>query len=284
MKWIGNQTLPIYASQITLCLLILLVIIPQTSRGEAQIPDCSRAQSRVARGLLQKDLYPVFKAGGWEFPQSCPLKPSRDMYSHQEERKWCDNINKWYCNYCGKAFTSENTLDAHFANRHSRTIVSGEDAVCLADHCDYLRCDIISGAKTGSYWDKTLCKQTALDRLKQRCETVIKSCLPEGLTGMHKHELRDKLKKALCSSLTCELFWEAPSKESTPHGTAAYAIVTCILIVGLLLYYLVAYTHFYTDSSLLNSEDTGVFNTKESEPHFTRDPYGNEIRNRYQQR
>ncbi len=48
--------------------------------------------------------------------------------------------------------------------------MQGPDMVCLADHCDYLRCEVISGAKKPSYWEQALCKQPDLDKLKQKCE------------------------------------------------------------------------------------------------------------------
>lgn len=48
--------------------------------------------------------------------------------------------------------------------------------MCLNDHCDYMRCEVISGAKKPSYWEQALCKQPELDELKRKCEVRI-SCL-----------------------------------------------------------------------------------------------------------
>ncbi|XP_038072446.1 uncharacterized protein LOC119740979 [Patiria miniata] len=283
MKQGANWIPSLYASLIPSRILILLmstVTLPLCSGSETS--ECSRQSSRVARDILQRDVYPVLNAGGWALPPACPLLPARDMYLAQEQRKIMDNANRWHCNYCGKAFTNEKYLDLHFSNRHADTILDGHRAVCLADHCDYLRCDVVSGAKAPSYWDKTLCRQSDLDKLTQRCQAVVKSCLPESLTGMDRHQLRDKLQKVMCSPLTCDRYWEAPSAEKSPHSKVAYAVLTCILLVGLLLYYLVAYTHFYTDSSMLKTDGDGIFSTVDNEHYYMRNHYEGDIRSRYQ--
>ncbi len=47
------------------------------------------------------------------------------------------------CEFCGKSFYEEKYLDLHFDNRHKEKVNHAEDAICLADYCDILRCDVL---------------------------------------------------------------------------------------------------------------------------------------------
>ena len=63
-------------------------------------------------------------------PDTCLFSPERDKYLLQEENKVSEGISKWYCNYCGKGFYSEDFLDQHFDNRHPefvREVVLAKD-------------------------------------------------------------------------------------------------------------------------------------------------------------
>ena len=47
------------------------------------------------------------------------------------------------------------------------------NSLCLADVCDVLRCDIVSGAATPDYWDIALCMEDDMKDLYDQCEVSI---------------------------------------------------------------------------------------------------------------
>jgi hypothetical protein len=45
---------------------------------------CDRRRSRLARGILNEEVYPIVEKRGYEFPQGCPLSKKTDMYLDNE--------------------------------------------------------------------------------------------------------------------------------------------------------------------------------------------------------
>ncbi|XP_070576029.1 uncharacterized protein [Ptychodera flava] len=240
---------------------------------------CSRQHSRTARQILEEHFYKHYIEGAVDVPVSCPLLPARDMYLGNENHKSQETISKWSCHYCGKAFMTEQTLDVHFDNRHSDQVLQGPNAVCLADYCDYLRCDIVSGARKPGYWDKALCKESDVAVLKEKCETMVKVCAPLSLIGTERYDFQRVVRESLCSSLTCDKFWEVPLKQGSAFGMTAYVIAVVLLFTGLIVYYFIVYSHFYTEHSLLDESDGLLKMNKQSQPYI-REPDAHEIRQR----
>ena len=54
-------------------------------------------------------------------PASCPLAVERDIYADNEANKIQENLSRWVCQYCGKAFFEERFLDVHLDNKHKET-------------------------------------------------------------------------------------------------------------------------------------------------------------------
>ncbi|KAL2714900.1 uncharacterized protein V1478_014598 [Vespula squamosa] len=86
---------------------------------------------------------PILKKYQVELPLECPFHESRDIFRPQQRAKHQHRPSQWTCGLCGKSFYAEKHLDAHFDNRHKSNVNTAEDAVCLADYCDIMRCDVL---------------------------------------------------------------------------------------------------------------------------------------------
>lgn len=74
----------------------------------------------------------------------CPFHPDREIFAPQQTDKQQDRPSQWTCRRCGKSFYEEKFLDLHFGNRHRERINTAEDAVCLSNYCDVMRCDVLA--------------------------------------------------------------------------------------------------------------------------------------------
>lgn len=91
-------------------------------------------------------VYPLFQQVKAIIPDTCLFSPERDKYLLQEENKVSEGISKWYCNYCGKGFYSEDFLDQHFDNRHPEFVRE----VVLAKNIAYVQ---LLKSLTCTFWD-----------------------------------------------------------------------------------------------------------------------------------
>ncbi|CAE1245290.1 unnamed protein product [Acanthosepion pharaonis] len=209
---------------------------------------CLRDRARIVREMLRKKIFRSFKDSKVSMPYLCPFTEERDLFIIQERQKYMKSLTKWHCNFCGKDFYAENFLDKHFDNRHSEYVRKGNDSVCLADYCDIFRCEIIGGLLEPDYWDMALCLEDDMYELQQKCMDIIKECIPPTTSHNASRYIQDVFSNEICSFLDCRRYWEAPFPENTSIGTAAYIILSVILVFFLVLYYCIAYHYFYTDS------------------------------------
>lgn len=243
--------------------------------------DCSRSRARIVRNIMTAELSPIYEEFSVRMPAKCPLSPERDTYSSHEAHKYMEAASKWTCNYCGKGFYEERFIDMHMDNRHRNMMKIGAESTCLADYCDVFRCDVVQGTKTASYWDVALCKETDLHSLQHKCEKLFTDCLPEPLSIGARLKLFEKLNRTICSFLNCDKYWELPESQVNPVSTAVYIMLFIIMFFGLLVYYYVAYTHFYTDESLLGHEQKSRLEKDDTtQGPYHNVPMGQEIRYR----
>jgi hypothetical protein len=104
---------------------------------------CSRENSRVIRKIVQSKLAPIFQKYHVELPLECPFHPARDLFAPQENAKIKHRPTQFTCKFCGKSFYEEKFLDSHFDLRHRGRVNYAEDAICLSDYCDIMRCDVL---------------------------------------------------------------------------------------------------------------------------------------------
>ncbi|XP_046745585.1 uncharacterized protein LOC124410907 [Diprion similis] len=121
---------------------LLLCQIPWPGPSVFKI-SCPRDSASVVRRIVQKKWIPVLNKYQVELPLECPFHRTRDIFHPQQAAKYQHRPSQWTCGLCGKSFYEERHLDMHFDNRHKGDINMAEDAVCLADYCDIMRCDVL---------------------------------------------------------------------------------------------------------------------------------------------
>ncbi|XP_021927713.1 uncharacterized protein LOC110833678 isoform X4 [Zootermopsis nevadensis] len=129
--------------------LVVLSLIPWPGPTIFKI-SCPRDHTSVVRKLVQKKWIPVLEKYQVQIPLECPFHPIRDIYWPQQSAKQQHRPSQWTCGICGKSFYEERFLDMHFDNRHKNQINMAEDAVCLADYCDIMRCEVLMTQEMGS--------------------------------------------------------------------------------------------------------------------------------------
>ncbi|ELT91124.1 hypothetical protein CAPTEDRAFT_220314 [Capitella teleta] len=263
-------------------MIIWLVAVTSCFLLTAISAECPRDRSRIVRNIFIEDVLPILAEFQVTASESCPLSADRDMYAEQEQRKFMESSSKWTCNFCGKSFYDERSLDNHFENRHPKNILTGPRATCPADFCDIFRCDVISGAHRAGYWEVALCRDADLIHTHHRCEDLLRNCLPSNIPHATRDLILARFEKAICGYLTCDMFWEIPeNRVSNPVGTAIYIVLFILLSFGLLIYYYAAYSHFYTEDSLLEHEQKSRLRRDEHSAFHNSAPQGQEIRQRF---
>ncbi|KAF2898670.1 hypothetical protein ILUMI_07504 [Ignelater luminosus] len=127
---------------IEILVLYVLSLIPWPGPTIFKI-SCPKDNARIVRKIIQNKWIPVLEKYKVSIPLECPFHPLRDIFGPQEAAKQQHRPSQWTCGLCGKSFFEERYLDLHFDNRHKGHINMAEDAVCLADYCDIIRCDVL---------------------------------------------------------------------------------------------------------------------------------------------
>ncbi|KAH8352779.1 hypothetical protein KR084_006323, partial [Drosophila pseudotakahashii] len=124
-----------------IALVYFLLLIPWPPTNVIRIL-CSRDNSRLVRKIVRSKWTPILDKHQVKLPLECPLHPFRDVFAPRQDAKQRDRPTQWTCRKCGKSFYQEKHLDLHFDTRHKSIINEAEDAVCLADFCDIMRCEV----------------------------------------------------------------------------------------------------------------------------------------------
>ncbi|CAD6998339.1 unnamed protein product [Ceratitis capitata] len=133
--------------EITLIYFLLLMPWPHTHITKLF---CSKDNSRLVRKIVRSKWTPILDKYSAKLPLECPLHPLRDVFSPCQDAKKRDRPTQWTCRLCGKSFYQERFLDLHFETRHKSVINEAEDAVCLADFCDIMRCEVFQSEESAS--------------------------------------------------------------------------------------------------------------------------------------
>ncbi|KAF5299938.1 hypothetical protein FQA39_LY11311 [Lamprigera yunnana] len=128
--------------RLEILVLYMLSLIPWPGPTIFKI-SCPKDNARIVRKIIQNKWVPVLEKYKVSIPLECPFHPLRDIFGPQEAAKQQHRPSQWTCGLCGKSFFEEKYLDLHFDNRHKGYINMAEDAVCLADYCDIIRCNVL---------------------------------------------------------------------------------------------------------------------------------------------
>lgn len=185
------------------CLFVgLLQAIALACVRPASAHACDRARSRVARKILDAELYSKVDEKGYHLPQSCPFAKEMDMYLDNELHKKEARFGNWRCLYCNKVFKSESYLERHIESRHPATIQA--DGVCLADYCDVLECDVHETLfQPGQTGESVHCNPKVMQRRRHRCHMVLDQCFPPHGSQI-ANQLHHDFEHLYCDHLTCE--------------------------------------------------------------------------------
>uniref|UniRef100_A0A1B6C3F9 C2H2-type domain-containing protein n=1 Tax=Clastoptera arizonana TaxID=38151 RepID=A0A1B6C3F9_9HEMI len=297
----------------------------------------------------------------------------RDIFIPQQNAKLQHRASQWTCGFCGKSFYDEKFLDMHFDNRHKNNINMAEDAVCLADYCDIMRCEVLQTLDISSsssleashlntdieIWReatayhtalttagprdlarvstkseifprnhalptsinhhcprteappflstendnnssdvcdnnlvdssmppkqrlnelqklKANCKPEVLQKVKTRCEILVRDCIAGLLVNLSVQDFKDveeELNQAVCWYLTCERYWQDSPADPRPFPWGLVFVFIMILSLGICLCYYIIWVLF--DSDDMSEASTSV--TASSSPahlsHYSDDYY-----------
>ncbi|XP_064640948.1 uncharacterized protein LOC135495880 [Lineus longissimus] len=208
---------------------------------------CPRERSKLVRNMLKKHVLPIYSEFETNMPSTCPVSKERDVFGEQEVKKIEETPSKWQCDYCGKQFFSEYFLDKHMDLKHADKLKREPDTTCLADYCDIFRCDVISAQYAADYWTKALCKEDELIGLKKTCHELLEPCVPRVFEAHEEKQFRAKLYEVTCNFLTCEKVYEKLDSNEKNVSLVIYIVALIFLIFSLIIYYVIAYTHFYEE-------------------------------------
>ncbi|XP_049538059.1 uncharacterized protein LOC125952562 isoform X2 [Anopheles darlingi] len=230
---------------IEVIVICFLSIIPWPGPSVFKI-SCSRESSRVVRKIVHSRWLPILEKYQVKLPLECPFHPMRDIFGPQQSAKKQHRPSQWTCGFCGKSFFEEQHLDMHFENRHKTNINMAEDAICLADYCDMMRCEVLI-AKDATLafggdpnavstdievWSEATAYRTALTTAGPRDLAKVpesrKSLLPKMLQTLRDDVFRDR-KNAQVTTVTgtkgtplnCDKKEATKGKGGTRRGTKA---------------------------------------------------------------
>ncbi|XP_055299588.1 uncharacterized protein LOC129567071 isoform X3 [Sitodiplosis mosellana] len=183
-------------NNIEVILICFLSFIPWPAPSVFKI-SCSRDSARVVRKIVQTRWLPILEKYQVKLPLECPFHPLREIFAPQQAAKTQNRRNQWTCNLCGKSFFEEKFLDMHFDARHSSVINSAEDAVCLSNYCDIMRCKVLlSKDSTLSFGESTISTDVELWNEATAFRTSMSSTGPRSLAKLpNRHFLPSLLRQ-----------------------------------------------------------------------------------------
>lgn len=222
-------------------------------------PHCSKGGSRLVRKVLDKNFFPIFENYGVNLTEECPLRRFRDLYHIQEEHKLFEHNARWSCQSCGKAFYRQEFLDLHMENKHQDLLVKEElSPVCLADYCQLFRCDPLNRERRNKhFWSKALCNGENMAKLRKKCLSLVKSCIPTDETpgSFTYKQVYNEIVEETCSLINCKDYWKPLDYELSAYEVLYYLTFTPVLILALGIYYYNVWEYYYGDESETRDAD-----------------------------
>ena len=201
---------------------------------------CSRSLSRLARQKIESGFVPILEKLQISINPNCPIV--NDIYRNENEFRQLES-GQWRCLLCGKLFQNENYLDSHVARKHAVLTENGNEGPtvtrqCLADHCDWIRCDALQAPDDLPYWQKALCNREDLAIRQNKCYSSVLSCLPHSISEESRERVIDHVNKTLCGYLTCEKYWEKEFSDVSKVQTFFRVAISTVIILVVFCYYI----------------------------------------------
>lgn len=224
---------------------------------------CSWEKSKFVQHIIMKKFLPILDRYRVTLPLECPFHPQRDIFWWPQRDS--SEMEEWTCPACGQKFHCEQLFAGHWDKTHGRSTSPAEDAVCLANFCDIMRCDVLSDLynrnkellghnieentenrvkkENKSFQKSESCDELKLLNLQNKCKGIIRQCIIGLLTTLSLkdfQDIEDDLTNAICSYLTCEFYWE-DFQDDVRHVPILFCIIIGIIVIGgfCLCYYMV---------------------------------------------
>ncbi|XP_054257509.1 uncharacterized protein LOC129001608 isoform X2 [Macrosteles quadrilineatus] len=348
--------------------LVVLSVIPWPGPTVFKI-SCPRDSATIVRKIVQKKWIPVLEKYQVQIPLECPFHPLRDIFRPQQAAKIQNRPSQWTCGLCGKSFYDERFLDMHFDNRHKNNINMAEDAVCLADYCDIMRCEVLrtqdlgpdvtqgntdieiwreatayhtalspvgpralarvgvgvftsphpptppppttptpahcprseapsdSDNHTGGMCPDNLvdssvppkhqrvselqklkanCKPEELQKVKLRCEVLVRDCIAGLLVNLSIQDFKDveeELNQAVCWYLTCDRYWQDSTSDLRHFPWGLVTVFTMVLSLGICLCYYIIWVLFDSDDMSVASTSVTASSSPAHHSHYSEEYY-----------
>lgn len=174
---------------------------------------CGMEESVRAREAVHAALAPfgglhgVRPAGGW--PPQCVLALHRGTYARQlaaVSARSASGGQRAVCALCGKAFRTMHHANRHVGLRHADAVApraSGQEVLCLAQHCDVLLCPpLLEERSARRVWSEQPCSEADMAVRAARCRAAIGACYAQAASP---EELQTAAAVAarLCGRLSC---------------------------------------------------------------------------------
>ena len=172
-------------------------------------------------------------------------------------------MKSWLCPLCGEKFLSSERLVIHFDDTHQNEFQVPDNAICLADYCDIVRCDLfienehpssssssstnqIDSSSSSKEAEPNLeCDKDKLKELYEKCTRLIRQCTLGAVeleNSMKKfNRLEKELSESICSYLTCEKYTDNNLEKPPKHISIKFLLIAILLIACLfsICYYFV---------------------------------------------
>eukprot|EP01104_Vermistella_antarctica_P021569 TRINITY_DN983_c0_g1_i2.p1 TRINITY_DN983_c0_g1~~TRINITY_DN983_c0_g1_i2.p1 ORF type:complete len:324 (+),score=35.74 TRINITY_DN983_c0_g1_i2:185-1156(+) len=238
---------------------VSLCLLTGVCSSQTSLSQCSMSISREARDILEHEFFPVVTHQSFDLPLGCLLRSERDALKVLEAHKSKLKETRWKCSDCDKVFKSELFLDGHLMRAHTDKVEEVENAVCLADYCDLLRCDT---SNTVRQLSSSLCMPKTMARQKAKCRTIVNKCFPV-MQSKTSHGLNDLFTRLFCEPLSCDVPTEdrllREHRSNWSMGRRFFGGIIFTLVVVILM--------FYVGLMLWKREVVGVSSDLRHTPH-----------------
>jgi hypothetical protein len=187
---------------VLVCLLGLWVVQGVGGRP-LSTSECPRLESAQARRIVEVVIQTMAEDLGRELLPSCPMHPSKDVYSRQNRHKEVGTNTLWRCGFCNKQFRSEAYLDRHMDWKHA-TEVDSNTTTCMADFCDVLGCPAHHHHHPDGHEHAQAHHGEDSEHAIDRCMHLIQSCIDVDWTSARGHEVLESSVRNFCEKDPCE--------------------------------------------------------------------------------